>query len=327
MSYRFTMPPARIYERDTDALFIRLLRKRPEMAAILAQRATGIRLPGPVEVRGQVRHAAGNGSIDILLRFPDGPILLIENKIDAAYSITRMGEGQPQRYRMSVAAFQNAGTRAWSVLLAPAQYLSTSRLANLFDAQVSYEDLRAFVSGDDLVLLEAAIAQAEIPYEPVPNPKAGDFFAAMRALIADHYPDLVMKHDPNAGGVRPDDSRTIYFDVPRTLRAHPGVPRPRMSLQCWDKAARSASVKIMLPDRAMLADRLPVPQTMTDIGGYLRPAGRSLGIVVDTPRLDTQRPFLEQMGDVAEALESALRLQGWWNANGQLFKEWARTSV
>ena len=143
--------------------------------------------------------------------------------------------------------------------------------------------------------------QAEAPYEPAANTHADEFFSAIRQLIAGRFPDLVMKVDPNDGGVRPDASRTDYFDVLRTLRLDAGVPRPRMSLQCWDSAARSASVKIMLPDRAALADQLSVPESLADIGGYLRSAGRSLGVAVDTPRLNTQRRFEEQTDDIIEA--------------------------
>jgi hypothetical protein len=290
---------------------------------VFAELATGRRPTGAIEVKGQVRHATGTGSIDIVVRFRDGPILLIENKIDAAYSITREGHGQPQRYQRSVAAFREAGAEAFSLLLAPKSYLSGSRLADLFDARIAYEKLQDFAEGKDRALLEAAILQAEAPYEPVANAHAGEFFVEIRQLIAGHFPDLVMKHDPNDGGVRPDASRTIYFDVPRTLRLHAGVPRPRMSLQCWDSAARSASVKIMLPDGAALADRLSVPQSLADIGGYLRSAGRSLGIVVDTPRLDTQGPFDEQADDITEALEAALRLQRWWNENSDILLQWS----
>jgi hypothetical protein len=318
--------PPRIYERDTDALFLRLLRDQPEVAVVLAELATGRRPTSATEVRGQVRHPASAGSIDIVVRFRSGPVLLIENKIDAAYSITREGHGQPQRYQRSVAAFREAGAEAFSVLLAPERYLAGSRLADLFDARITYEKLRNLVDDKDRAILEAAILQAETPYEPVANSYAGEFFVAVRQLIAGHFPDLVMKHDPNDGGVRPDASRTIYFDVPRTLRLHADVPRPRMSLQCWDSAARSASVKIMLSDRTALVNRLSLPQSLTDIGGYLRSAGRSLGIVVDTPRLDTQRPFDEQADDIIEGLEAALRLRGWWNENGDILLRWASLS-
>ncbi|HEX9720816.1 MAG TPA: hypothetical protein VGA59_13905 [Ramlibacter sp.] len=318
------VPSVRIYERDTDALFLRVLRNRLDLPTLLAQLVTGKQLTSTTEVKGQVRHAVGTGSIDIVVRFRGGPVLLIENKIDAAYSITRDGHGQPQRYRRSVTAFREAGTEAFSVLLAPRAYLLSSRLADLFDARISYEELRDFVEDQDRVLLDMAILQAEAPYEPVVNAHASEFFAAIRELIIRRFPDLVMKHDPNDSGVRPDDSRTVYFDVPRTLRLYGGVPRPRMSLQCRDSGAPSASVKIMLGNGAAQADRLSAPQSLRDIGGYLRPAGRSLGIVVDTPRLDTQRPFEEQADDVTEALEAAVRLQGWWNENGETLQQWAK---
>jgi hypothetical protein len=313
----------RIYERDTDVLFLRHLRTNPEFLGRLLELALARRLNGPSDIKGQVRHAADSGSIDIVVRFRSGPILLIENKIDASYSITRAGDGQPQRYQRSVAAFRRAGLEAFSVLLAPARYLSGSRLGELFNARIAYESLRDLMDGDDRNLLEAAILQAQSPYEPVANIGAGEFFAAVRQLTSAHFPTLVMKHDANHGGVRPDDSRTIYFDVPRTLRMHPGVPRPRMSLQCWDKAARSASVKIMLPDRASLAADLPVPSHLADLGGYLRPAGRSLGITIDTPLLDTQRPLAEQADDTAEALQAAMRLQLWWNNNSSVLRVWS----
>ena len=316
--------PCRIYERDTDALFLRFLRDGRENVAKFAQLAVGYRPTGMHDVKGQARHVSGSGSIDIVVRFRDGPVLLIENKIDAAYSVTREGHGQPQRYQASVTSLRGESAEAFSVLLAPAQYLAASRLAKLFDVRIAYEELRDLMTGDDLALLDASISQAAAPYEPVANLGAGAFFAGVRQLIVQHFPDLVMKRDPNADGVRPTDSRTVYFDVVRTLRIHYDVPRPRMSLQCWDSAACSASVKIMLPGYAKMVERLSVSQSLTDIGGYLRPAGRSLGIVVDTPRLDTQRPLDEQADDIVEALEAALRLQRWWDENVELLREWCK---
>lgn len=318
-----TSVPSRIYERDTDIVFLRVLREYPEVAATLAEIVTGVKPREVLDVRGQVRHAGGTGSIDIVVRFRAGPILLIENKIDAAYSVTRAGQGQPQRYQNSVKTFRDSGAQAFSVLLAPSTYLGGSRLGEMFNARVPYEALRDLVPDEDRHVLDLAILQASTPYEPVANVGAGEFFSAVRNLIESQFPDLVMKRDPNEGGIRPDDSRTVYFDVARTLSLHARVPRPRMSLQCWDSGARSASVKIMLPDRATLAAKLSPPQSLVDIGGYLRPAGRSLGIVVDTPRLDTQMSAAEQADDIAEALEAALSLQRWWNENGSILRDWS----
>lgn len=66
-------------------------------------------------------------------------------------------------------------------------------------------------------------------------------------------------------------------------------------------------------------------ESLTDIGAYLRPAGQSLGVVIDTPRLDTQRCFATQVEDVAEGLEAALRLQGWWADSHSLLQSWSRS--
>ena len=81
----------RIYERDTDALFLRVLRNSPQLTSKFAELVTGTPAKHDVELTGQMRHAKGTGSVDIVLTFRNGPVLLIENKIDAAYSITRDG--------------------------------------------------------------------------------------------------------------------------------------------------------------------------------------------------------------------------------------------
>ncbi len=59
------------------------------------------------------------------------------------------------------------------------------------------------------------------------------------------------------------------------------------------------------------------------MGGYIRPAGKSLGLVIDTPSLDTQQPFASQLAEVEGGLESAQRLAGWWNEHGGALARWA----
>ena len=55
----------------------------------------------------------------------------------------------------------------------------------------------------------------------------------------------------------------------------------------------------------------------------LRAAGRSLGVVIDTPRLETQQPLSVQVAEVVEGLEAALRLQSWWNESEEQLRVWA----
>jgi hypothetical protein len=308
----------RIYERQTDAVFAAALKENPAFARSFLN-AVGRRpdlLIRSVRVQTPHRGEGHRGTIDLEITLGDGSILLVENKIDSGYSVTRTGDPQPARYQASVAALRLRGKMAASVLLAPEVYLLGTRHRAAFDHQVSYEALRESLRGDDLSLVDAAIRQAATPYDPIPNPSSAAFFADYQAFAERFFPELVIKRNPNGDGVRPTGSRTIYFDVPRTLRLWPGLPRPRMSLQCRDSAAPSASVKIMLGDWASKAKRFPLPASLEAIGGYVRPAGRSLGLVIDTPQLETQMPFQAQVAEVEEGLEAARRLARWWNQHG-----------
>lgn len=310
----------RIYERQTDALFLSALTRNPALAAAFLEAIDGVRGNGVRGVASQTRHrgAGHSGTIDLEITRQDGSILLVENKIDAGYSVTRVGDPQPERYRASVAELRTRGFRAASVLLAPEVYLRGTRHVAKFDHQISYETLRPNFRGADLALLDAAILQAVTPYDPEPNPSSAAFFADYEAFARSHFPELVIKRNPNGNGVRPSASRTIYFDVQRTLRDWPHLPRPRMSLQCRDSAAPSASVKIMLGDWGVRAGSIRAPDKFTASGGYIRPAGRSLGLVIDTPQLDTQMPFDAQVPAVEEGLDAARRLAAWWNRHADL---------
>lgn len=315
---------SRIYERDTDALFLRSFRTNPNFYQLFVKKIAGKSSAGEPRVAGQTKHRQDSGSIDIEIQFPNGLLLLIENKIDAGYSITRSGVGQAERYRRSVEALHAQGIDARSVLLAPSVYLTASRTASAFDSRVCYENLRPALTGEDLVLLDRALDQASTPYEPTANIRTMDFFSNYKNFVTDQYPTLVIKYSPNAGEVRPEGSRTIYFDVRRTLIRHAEVPRPRMSHQCWDSSAASASMKIMIGGWGKYATHLDAPQSLDDVGGYLRPAGGSLGIVIDTPRLDTQKRFDEQLSEVVEGLEASARLQAWWADNGVTIRSWSQ---
>lgn len=305
----------RISEARIDTLFARNL-SHPDFAAAFLSLA-GVR--GRIaKVATQYRHPMGRGSVDLHLTLIDGTEILIENKIDAGWSVA--GDSQPVRYSESVQVLRRQGIRAGSLLLAPQIYLSASRDGTLFDRQVSYEACLEYLDGDDRACLATAIAQASRPYEPEPNQASGNFFSAFRVHVAQHYPQLALKREPNGNGVRPTGSRTFYFEVAHTLRLHAGLPKPKMSLQAWDSGAAAPSVKIMLGGLAARAHAMPVPDRLRAIGGYIRPAGGSLGLVIDTPRLDTNRPFGAQRAIVDTALGKATDLKTWWDFNGEILQ-------
>ena len=300
----------RIREARIDALFAKHLLRPKFCTAFLDL----VGLSGEcVQVSAQHAHPVGGGTIDLWLGLSTGIVILLENKIDAAWSVTGAGEDQPYRYRASVEKLAELGTEAKSLLLAPQIYLRSSRMAASFNLNVAYEDCLVWMEGEDRILLSAAIDQAMQPYEPEPDAPTSDFFASFRAHVGQYWPQLTLKREPNGGGVRPTGSHTIYFDVPQTLRHQPHLPKPRMSLQAWDSGASSPSVKIMLGRFADSAKNLSVPRSLKAIDGYFRPAGGSLGIVVDTPRLDPRWPFLSQIAQVETGLGAAQMLRDWWN--------------
>lgn len=310
----------RIYERQTDALFAAALMDNPKFADMFLSTIDGAATNRIVRVEKQTPHQGfgHRGSIDLQITRADQSVLLVENKIDAGYSVTRTGDPQPDRYRASIAALRGRGINASSVLLAPAIYLRGTRHAAAFDNHVSYETLRVALDGADLELIDAATAQAATPYDPIPNTSSAAFFADYTTFALENFPELVIKNNPNGNGIRPTGSRTIYFDVRRTLTAWAELPRPRMSLQCRDSAAPAASVKIMLGGLGTTAEKRSVPKSLSEVGGYIRRAGQSLGLVIDTPQLDTQMPFDAQVAAAEEGLEAARRLAGWWNNNAGL---------
>lgn len=314
----------RIYERQTDALFARALKNDPDFArtflAVVGEGTTNSIIA--LSTQTQHRSSEHGGSIDLEITRADGSILLIENKIDAGYSVTRAGDAQPERYRASVATLIASGVRAASVLLAPEIYLRGSRHTKAFDHQVSYESLRPALTGAELALIDAAIAQAETPYDPEPNRSSATFFAEYEEFARQHFPEVVVKHNPNGNGVRPTGSRTIYFVSKAMLRDYAGIPRPRVSVQTRDMNAPSASAKLMLGGWGTLAARAPAPDSLQALGAYLRPAGRSLGLVIDTPRLDTQAPFAPQIDAVREGLRAIDDLREWWNSFGGEMANW-----
>ena len=303
-----------IYERDIDEMLLNTL-ERPVFARHFL---AALRLAPSPEIKAilpQVRHVGSSGTIDLELVLTDGALVLIENKIDARYSVNGDGVPQPMRYRQTQSELAAKGIVAHTVLLAPASFFGSGGSSGHFDHQISYEDLLTALDTTERAMMHAAIEQANAPYEPDPNAASAEFFQNFSEHVQRHWPHLVMKPNPNGDGVRPTASRTIYFDTRRTLQDWALPSGPRMSLQCWDSAAAAASAKIMLGGLAKAASERACPQTLMRLGGYLRQAGQSLAFTIDTPRLETQQAFAQQLAAVDAGLTALSKLQSWWNAH------------
>ena len=311
-----------IREAEMDEVFARNLVQSPAFATRFLEASDGRHAEGPLEVSRQTRHVQHGGTIDLDIKVGDRFRLLVENKIDARESYTSAGIAQRDRYRASAAGHALAGVPTLTILLCP-EIFGGAGMGSGFDRMIHYEQLRGTLPPDDAELLERAIQQAKAPYVPVENEFNTGFFQHYEMLVANDYPALAFKAKRRDGGARPATSKTMYFDTGKTLGKLPWfTPTLRMSHQCLDETEPSASVKIMIGTWARHVDRLEAPQSLADIDGYIRRAGASLALAVDTPRLYVDRPFSDLVVDVRAGLEAAMRLARWWRGNPEVLRRW-----
>jgi len=318
-----------ILESDVDAVLIRRLKSDSAFAASVIdaiRQQTGIDFVyDGIGVDAQSRHEGTSGTIDICVRLFQGRAertrFLIENKLDSSFTAN-----QPERYASSATAMSRADRPAIPIICAPAGYIAKSKYISPFRARISYEQVRDWLDGEDNVLLANAIRRFEMPYEPNPIPAVADFHEGYIRLVEQLAPELIVKVNPNPHGERPIDSRTIYFLTKKTLPLFPFLPTLRFSHQCWDKSAPSASVKVMFGGWARheaLIRKISAP-TLGNTGIYVRKAGDSLGLVIDTPRLSNTQPVASQLAAVSTGIRAAAALRSWMFANEAVLADWER---
>ena len=128
----------RLYERDIDVLMQEELIFNQAVCEVFSR---ALRLKPRLHVTQCALSVVDQtGETDLLSRFTDGDkqsVLLIENKIDAAFQPT-----QPERYRSRANELATNGETAYCVLIAPMRYSIGNTVATAyFDACVSYEDI------------------------------------------------------------------------------------------------------------------------------------------------------------------------------------------
>lgn len=316
----------KITESHIDTVFVNAL----EANELAARAVLATALPAHAKldfdratVRQQVRHRNTHGTADLVLHLWRGKrlqaLVLIENKIDAGFT-----PDQPHRYRISRDAHiaDGAAPLVTTLLISPSIYIGGSRLKDDFDGALPYEAILPLVHEDDRAAVETAIERAGSPYEPVPIEAVMSFFDGYAQIVEKAYPDLRIKANPNSGNARPEASRTIYFDTRASgFRSYPFLLKDnktasiRVSHQCWDSSAPSASVKLMLDGwAAHLANAAPILQpALADKRLYIRSAGRSLAIVADTARLDNMRSASAQQLAIEQALKKLQLIRDTWN--------------
>ena len=99
--------PARVSEAQADLAITRLLHSSPiTQRRLLAAIGPEFGAASVIEIDRQRRHAIDTGSIDLVIKLSSGWQLLVENKIDAGWSVTRSGQAQPLRYGRTITALE-----------------------------------------------------------------------------------------------------------------------------------------------------------------------------------------------------------------------------
>ena len=193
----------RLYERDIDVLLQEELIFNEAVRSIFSG-ALGFKSPLRVS-QCSLSVVDGTGETDLLARFTvddKSGVLLIENKIDAAFQPT-----QPQRYKARAAGMATNGQAAYCILIAPTRYAEGNAAAVHFDACVSYEDVARAIGSQDTArakhraaLLLRAIQQAKSSYMVIPAPEVTSMWQRIYEIARTEFPLLGMKAPSDKGG-------------------------------------------------------------------------------------------------------------------------------
>jgi len=253
----------RLYERDIDVLLQEELIFNEAVCEVF-QCALGLKAPLRVS-ECSLSVVDGTGETDLLARFLTDEttgILLIENKIDAAFQPT-----QPERYRARASEMANIGQNAYCVLVAPAKYADGNAAAVHFDACISYENVARAIGSlgterakHRAALLLRAIQQAKSSYMVIPAPQVTSMWQRIYEIARTEFPELGMKAPANKG----ENSWWVIFkgDLPPRITIDWKVKNGAVDLSFWNGARHMpTSFSQVPPDAALKWKDLDVSST------------------------------------------------------------------
>lgn len=227
----------RLYERDIDVLLQEELIFNEAVCGIFSS-ALGFNAPLQVS-QCSLSVVDGTGETDLLARYTvddKSGVLLIENKIDAAFQPT-----QPERYKARAAGMATDGQAAYCILIAPTRYAEGNAAAVHFDACVSYEDVARAIGSQATerakhraALLLRAVEQAKSSYIVIPAPEVTSLWQRIYEIARTEFPLLGMK----APGDKGSNSWWVIFkgNLPSLITIDWKVKNGFVDLSFWNGA-------------------------------------------------------------------------------------------
>ncbi len=295
-----------VTERDIDLLLLEEIHASDDFRRWLRERAFG---DEGTEIQFiNAWHSVSDpvaGETDLLVLFVDprghSSALLLEDKVDAPSQ-----PDQARRYKeRGDFGMQQGRWQAYrTVIVAPKRYLQGGGDAAEYDAQVSYEDVGAWLGqhgGESdraryrIAVLRTAIEQNRRGYSPKVDQRVTRFFEEYWECAREEFPELEMERPRR----RPAASLWAGFH-PRAL--------PK-NCRIWHKA------DIGRVDLELKGAASSVEQLRRRLAPYLAAdtqvvaAGKSAAVRIRVPRLDALQPFKDQLDKAREGLRAAYRLR------------------
>ena len=206
------LPMQWLRERDVDLLICSELHSEGPLRDLFLAGWNG----GTATFDGAwVSHHDVDGESDIVVAFGGAEgflVLLIENKIDAEFQ-----PDQPERYRGRALRWQGLlppVTLVETVLLSPEEYFENEG-SELFDRQISYEDVIAALAGAGdprtqflAETLKSGVESHRSNYSPLTNEVTTSVWAAIWDCANSEAPQLRMRKP----GSKPARAGFIYFE-------------------------------------------------------------------------------------------------------------------
>jgi hypothetical protein len=237
----------RLYERDIDVLLQEELLFSEAVCAVFSC-ALGFRSPLRVS-QCSLSYVDKTGETDLLAHYDVDDvsgILLIENKIDAAFQ-----PKQAERYKARATAM--ALTKpTYCVLIAPTKYALTKVDSLHFDACVSYEDVARAICSEETEranhrasLIMQAVQQAKSPYFAIPEPEVTTMWERIYGIARTEFPLLRMKEPTSKG----KDSWWLCFkgNLPSLVTIDWKVKNGFVDLSFWNGAQHKPTSSTQLP--------------------------------------------------------------------------------
>lgn len=293
-----------VCERDIDLLLVEEIAASGGFARWFLGEIGISKRSRVIAVNHSVGTASGESDIEIILKADGKAIkILVEDKLDAPFQ-----REQPERYRQRANGYLRSGrfSEVRTVIVAPEEYLRSSRAAVAFDRHVSIEAILSHLEKDTglgerarykCALLRRSIERGNTGWRMVPDKAVSSFWQQYWELANAIATDLRMKRPSE----KPAASAFVYFRpvaLPSRVKLVHKLTHGRVDLQfCGLGGSFGPFVRRYRPG-------LPP-------GMQIEVAGKSAVIRLFVPKIDTTAPFARQETAVRSGLRAAKRLLRW----------------